>query len=154
MARYHFFCGVPCPFEIVANCQCEIYQFSREFVINELIPNNPRVAINIIKTLSYKTSVLAMQVHETALFTPYKRVCRLFYVIGHLYGIPHNEGLLIKKHLSHQEIANITGVHRVTVTKILNYLSKKGAIKTSRRSLLISNPDYLAKVISEPDPVL
>ncbi|QGP91382.1 CRP-like cAMP-activated global transcriptional regulator [Neomoorella glycerini] len=152
-AEVPFFCGIPTFFEIVANRPSEVYKFSREFIFNELIPNYPQAAIDIIKTLSYKASVLAMQIHEIVLSTPYKRICRLFYIIGHLYGEPHDEGLLIRKMLTQQEIADIIGVHRVTVNKIVNYLHNKGVIKISGRSLLITDLPYLVRAMSELDPI-
>lgn len=77
-----------------------------------------------------------MQVHDMSFSTPYNKICHLFYILGHLFGEPCPNGLRVKKHITHQEIADLLGIHRVTVSKIVNDLHKKGVIKLSSNWLL------------------
>jgi CRP/FNR family cyclic AMP-dependent transcriptional regulator len=50
---------------------------------------------------------------------------------------------VVRKFLTHQEIANLTATSRQTVTTVLNDLRSKGLIKFDRRRLLIRDKDKL-----------
>ena len=52
--------------------------------------------------------------------------------------------MLIKHHLTQQDIANITGTSRQTVTSVLNDLKKSNLIYFNRRSILIRDVTKLA----------
>jgi len=51
---------------------------------------------------------------------------------------------MIKSHFTHQDIANITGTSRQTVTTTLNSLKEKNIINFDRRRILIRDMDLLA----------
>ena len=51
---------------------------------------------------------------------------------------------VVRKFLTHQEIANLTATSRQTVTTVLNDLRNKGLIKFDRRRLLIRDKDKLS----------
>jgi len=51
---------------------------------------------------------------------------------------------LVKHHLTQQDIANLTGTSRQTVTSVLNDLRKSNLIYFSRNSILIRNLEQLA----------
>lgn len=53
--------------------------------------------------------------------------------------------MLVRKFLTHQEIANMTATSRQTVTTVLNELRNKNIITFNRRRLLIRDMDELAK---------
>jgi len=56
---------------------------------------------------------------------------------------------VVRKFLTHQEIANLTATSRQTVTTILNELRNNEIIKFDRRRLLIRNKDKLASLLEE-----
>jgi CRP-like cAMP-binding protein len=53
--------------------------------------------------------------------------------------------MLVRKFLTHQEIANLTATSRQTVTTVLNELRNKNILTFNRRRLLIRDMDALAK---------
>jgi len=55
---------------------------------------------------------------------------------------------VVRKFLTHQEIANLTATSRQTVTTVLNDLRSKGLIKFDRRRLLIRDKDKLVTELS------
>jgi len=55
---------------------------------------------------------------------------------------------VVRKFLTHQEIANITATSRQTVTTVLNELRTKEIIKFDRRRLLIRDRDKLEAEVS------
>lgn len=60
--------------------------------------------------------------------------------------------MLVRKFLTHQEIANLTATSRQTVTTVLNQLRNKNIITFNRQRLLIRDMDLLKKeAILSPD---
>lgn len=57
--------------------------------------------------------------------------------------------MLIRKFMTHQEIANLTATSRQTVTTVLNELRNKNILTFNRRRLLIRDMDLLAKEAHE-----
>ncbi len=53
--------------------------------------------------------------------------------------------MLVRKFMTHQEIANLTATSRQTVTTVLNELRNKNILTFNRRRLLIRDMDLLAK---------
>ena len=56
--------------------------------------------------------------------------------------------MLVRKFLTHQEIANLTATSRQTVTTVLNELRNKNIITFNRRRLLIRDMDLLANSVT------
>jgi len=75
-------------------------------------------------------------------------------VVEFLYNLAQEKGqrvgyeMVIRKFITHQEIANLTATSRQTVTTVLNELRNKEIIKFDRRRLLIRDLDKLATEIS------
>lgn len=59
-------------------------------------------------------------------------------------GRPVGYEMLIKHNLTHQEIANITGISRQKVTTILNEFKQDGLIHLERNSILVHDQNLLA----------
>lgn len=72
-------------------------------------------------------------------------------IIEFLKGLADKKGervgyeMLIRKFLTHQEIANLTATSRQTVTTILNELRNKNILTFNRRRLLIRDMELLAQ---------
>ena len=50
--------------------------------------------------------------------------------------------------LTHEEIGNLIGASRVTVSKILNSFAEKGYIKTAYRYIILTNLNALEEIAS------
>ena len=75
-------------------------------------------------------------------------------VIDYLIELADSSGervgyeIVVRKFLTHQEIASITATSRQTVTTVLNDLRSKDIIKFDRRRLLIRDRDRLTLELS------
>lgn len=80
-------------------------------------------------------------------------------IIEYLYELADKKGqrvgyeILVRKFLTHQEIANITATSRQTVNTVLNDLRNKNIITFNRRRLLVRNMSLLEKEMRTPTPV-
>lgn len=67
----------------------------------------------------------------------YERLCKVLKWLGTKFGIEVEIGLLIDIHVTHQELAEIIGSTRVTVTKLVNQLEKEGFLSRPERNTII-----------------
>ncbi len=79
-------------------------------------------------------------------------------IIEYLYELASKKGqrvgyeTLVRKFLTHQEIANFTATSRQTVNTVLNDLRNKNIITFNRRRLLVRNMSQLQKEMQMPAP--
>lgn len=77
-------------------------------------------------------------------------------IVEYLHDLASKKGqrvgyeMLVRKFLTHQEIANITATSRQTVNTVLNELRNKNIITFNRRRLLVRDMDMLKKEIEMP----
>lgn len=65
------------------------------------------------------------------------RLLQFLVWLSRKFGRPANQGCLIDLRLTHQEIADILGTSRVTVTRLMNQFERKQIINRSRRYLTL-----------------
>ena len=75
-------------------------------------------------------------------------------IIEFLHDLAEKKGqrigyeMLVRKFMTHQEIANLTATSRQTVTTVLNELRNKNVLTFNRRRMLVRDMDLLAKQTS------
>lgn len=89
----------------------------------------------LFQSLGEKCRILGWQVNELTFSSARARVCRL--LCCNAVAEENASGTCVK--ITHQNIAFITGVHRVTVSNILLQLQEEGIIKKERNGYAISN---------------
>lgn len=73
------------------------------------------------------------------------RIIEFLYELGVSKGQRVGYEMLVRKFMTHQEIANLTATSRQTVTTVLNELRNKNLLTFNRRRLLIRDMDALKK---------
>ncbi len=80
-------------------------------------------------------------------------------IVEYLYDLASKKGqrvgyeMLVRKFLTHQEIANLTATSRQTVNTVLNELREKNILTFDRRRLLVRDMDKLKKEMETPSIV-
>jgi CRP/FNR family transcriptional regulator, cyclic AMP receptor protein len=69
----------------------------------------------------------------------------LFYMLSNKYGEKTSKGITLNIKLTHQEIAEMTGMARETVTRVLDKWSKEGEISILDNKLIQLKPDFLKR---------
>jgi len=72
-----------------------------------------------------------------------QRIKTLLVMLSNMYGKKADEGVTIDMKLTHQNIADMTGITRETVTRILNRWQKEGEISVLRNKYIQLNPEFL-----------
>lgn len=108
--------------------------------IRELLANE-RICLFIIHLLAFKARMFALQVEDSAFRTPLQIVCKV------LYCLSDEAYSTTKIHFTHREIAELTGLHRVTVSSMLATLKKQGIIHTDTKGTIVKlNREQLATI--------
>ncbi|MGM0413902.1 MAG: Crp/Fnr family transcriptional regulator [Bacillota bacterium] len=117
--------------------------------LEEIIMEQPRLALKIIEALSKKTRLLASQVRDLVFHDAKGRLANLLIRFSEDFGQKVDEGIMIEIILTHQEIANLLGVSRVTVTKTLNKLIDEKVIKIKERKIHIIDNEKLNELVKD-----
>ncbi|MFW5999347.1 MAG: Crp/Fnr family transcriptional regulator [Halanaerobiaceae bacterium] len=113
--------------------------------LEEIIGRDPSIAIKIIDALSRKTRLLTTQIRELVFQDAAGRLASLLLRFLDDFGHSINGGEIIDIVLTHQEIANLIGTSRVTVTKLMNEFMDEGIIKKYRRKIVVKDRARLEK---------
>ncbi|MDI9478856.1 MAG: Crp/Fnr family transcriptional regulator, partial [Bacillota bacterium] len=117
--------------------------------LENIIRKEPELAIKIIEALAKRSRLLTSQIRELVFQDAEGRLASLLMRFIEDFGVEVKSGYLIDIVLTHQEIANLMGSSRVTVTKLLNQFIDEGIIKIHKRKIVVMDIDRLGeKIIS------
>lgn len=115
-----FFHRQPSHYSVFAEMDTELYWLDDS--LTETVLQRSGIRDAILKALSLKCRILGWQVADLSMSTPLTKVCRLLCCYASSDCIPEVIGL------THQDIADMTGLHRVTITNQMNQLKKMNII--------------------------
>lgn len=113
----------------------------------KVIMEHPEVAFLVIRRILRKLRSLAFQVEDFAFLDAQKRIARILLKLADEVGEPSAEGTTIRKGITHEDLANLTGLSRVRVTTILNNLERARIITKKRMTLTVRDPDKLQSLL-------
>lgn len=122
-----FFDEVPPRSTTVAVTDCVVYAFTRDCVLRRIIPCYPDLTLALLKSFAAKVRALCNQSVSLSLEDLPARICRFL----RLRALKNAEGGLsprVVPGLNQQDLANLLGVHRVTLNKSLRELEKEGVL--------------------------
>ena len=108
---------------------------------------DPLIALELLRVVSDKLLVSNQQIKDMIFYDVAGRTANQILVFKKQFGQETPDGVLIQLTLTHQELANLLGTSRVTVTKILNILEDEGIIEMVNRRILIKDEAKLINYI-------
>ena len=133
------FDGHPRSANVRAQDECIVLCISRVDFI-DLISKNSKIAIALLRELSTRIRHLDQQIMSLSLFDSKHRIANSIFQIAERKGMILDGEVVIKGFPTQQEIANMTGNSRETVTRILKSFKDQGFLYTKGRKLVI--PDF------------
>lgn len=101
----------------------------------EILCGRLRESWDKIKILTYKDASL--------------RIKMLFVMLSGEYGEKAPEGVTLKVKLTHQSVADMTGLARETVTRVLDRWQRDGEIAVLKNKYILLGPDFMRKDLKE-----
>ncbi len=110
-----------------------------------LILSQAKVLEQLLQILCFRLRESWKRIHILNFKDAQQRMRMLFMILSNDTGERSPEGVLIRVKLTHQEIADMAGLTRETVTRVLNKWRKKGEIAVLKKFIRL-NPDFFRKI--------
>lgn len=114
-----------------------------------VIRANPAVSLLIINRIARKFRSLGFQVEGLAFLDAQRRIARILVSLANEVGEEEAGGVTIRKGITHEDLANLTGLSRVRVTTILNNFERADIITKRRGELTIVDFAGLRNLLDE-----
>jgi CRP/FNR family transcriptional regulator len=118
-----------------------------EAAFNRFLDEHPAAARLCRRTMAARLGMLTNTLVNLVAEDAYARVAKLIYHLGAHHGTRLGKAIALEVALTHQEIADMTGVNRQTVTTILGDLRRKRVLSVQRRRIVIDDPVRLSAAI-------
>jgi CRP-like cAMP-binding protein len=109
----------------------------------------PTVTLNFVRLLSKRLANVERGLAEFSHTWSYHRLAKVLLRLGERYGRDVANGTLLNVRLTHEDLANLIGTSRETVTTQLNRFARLGLLKRQARRLIVNKPGLLAFIQSE-----
>lgn len=133
--------GKPRSANVIALQATELITLRRSHFIN-LIIRHPRIATALLAELASRLRKTDYQIGDLALLNVTSRVSRAILRLVMDKGIETEEGILLKKRPTHQQLARMAGTTRESVTRVISRLEKEGYIICQGREIMVLKETY------------
>ena len=124
-----------------------MYKIPGEYVL-EGLKTNQALCQSIIENLLKKVNLLTSQIELLCFYDSSYRVIENICYLMDQFGKPDEDGgILIEMKFTHQEMANLVGVSRVTVTNIFLKMEKEGLIEKRKSGVYVRDPERFREYI-------
>ena len=112
-------------------------------LMQQLMLENKSLSLKIIKLIGFRFRKLERRLESLVFKDARTRIVEFILEMAREKGQKVGFETMVKNPLTHQDIANLTGTSRQTVTTILNELRDQNLINFDRRKILIRDIDKL-----------
>ncbi|RMG81304.1 MAG: Crp/Fnr family transcriptional regulator [Bacteroidetes bacterium] len=115
--------------------------------MKELMRDHSGLGLFLMKIMGDRMLEMEKRLESLVFKDSRTRIVEFLYDLAHKRGQRVGYEMLIRKFMTHQEIANLTATSRQTVTTVLNELRNKNILTFNRKRLLIRDMEQLRKEI-------
>lgn len=112
-------------------CSLDKEQFER------FLADRPQFILKLLKVLSERLKERDEMLEKLALGSVRDRILHLLVKLSEQFGVKEGDYYKIDLPLTHQELANMIGATRESVTVVLKELAKEKVVQTGRKSILV-----------------
>jgi CRP/FNR family transcriptional regulator len=126
----------------------KVYTLKRN-AFERLILEHPRLAFYLLDDTMERLRKANQQIYDLTFLNVRTRIMKRLLRLAQENGTETPEGLLIGIKVTHQQMAEMVGAVRETVTKVFTELQEEGLIVIRQKMILLPNPDLLVKRLQE-----
>lgn len=126
-----------------------LYIIPKQSFLLELAHNHD-CALNLIKLMARKIRILSTQIKQLSFADSYYRVSNALVHLVNEYGIKSESGYKLSIKFTHQEMASLTGLCRVSVTNIFLNMTSNGVLQKEGGYYIIKQLDKLYGYLYSP----
>ena len=117
-------------------------------VMQQLLAEIPQISLGITKLFGLRRRRIERRLKYLLFRSNRERLVHLLLELAEQYGRPVEGGVELRIKLSHQDLANIIGSTRETVTVVLGELQAQGHLKLGRRKIVLADVSRLADSVN------
>lgn len=134
--------------DLLRSATAETLETSTLFVINRsafqhFLENSPTLCLKLLEVTMQRLRKANEQIHDLTFLDVRSRIIKNIHRLSEDYGKPIPGGLLIDLKLTHQQLANLVGTVRESVTKVLQELQDRKIISIENKRIIIHDPKSL-----------
>ncbi|MDN5331526.1 MAG: family transcriptional regulator, cyclic receptor protein [Tepidanaerobacteraceae bacterium] len=115
--------------------------------LERILKSNPEAYKYITHSMCRKFRILMMQLYDLLFKDSLGKLCDVLLRLCCQQNKVLDDGRIIDLPLTHENIAQLIGCDRVTVTKCLNKLKKEGIIEVSQKKIMIKQIEKLEEFV-------
>lgn len=136
--------GYPATAETMEDCRIGIIK-NRD--LEGIIAGDARIALAMLRIMAVRLRAAQEKVMGLALYDAARRVVTTLLRLAEEHGITEPEGVRINLPITNQELANLAGTSRETVSRILSDLRRRDIVTISRQQIVIRDRRGLLETI-------
>ena len=122
--------------------------------VQELMEQRPEISLGVTRLMGLRRRRIERRLKYLLFRSNRERLAHLLIEFAEQYGRRGDDGVLLDIKLSHQDLANIIGSTRETVTVVLGELQAEGFLSIGRRKIVIRDLQRLARSVEARPPRL
>lgn len=111
--------------------------------MEKLVTENSELALKLIKILARKLLFAQQKIRDLAFNDVFARTAAQLLKLAGDYGKTVDHGVMIDMELSRQEIADMVGTTRETISRAISRFKKEKSITENQDKIILLNPDKL-----------
>jgi CRP/FNR family transcriptional regulator len=136
--------GKTVPAAVIATENATVAVISKQD-FHSLIFTNPKLLMKLLQIFCSRFRESYERIQLLSFNNASQRIKTLFLMLSHNYGKKKPEGMELELKLTHQNIADMSGITRETVTRIINKWQKEGDIFLTSEKHIRLNPGFAEK---------
>jgi CRP-like cAMP-binding protein len=114
---------------------------------DQYLAMHPNVTIKLTKLIGLRIKKIQSRVEDLVFRDVPARLAHLLSELGKTEGVANKQGIRLKVKLTHQEMANLIGCSRETVSTTMGQFRDDGLIQMDGRTITIVNEKGLSKLL-------
>lgn len=124
----------------------ELFQIPKKS-FEKIYTSNEQFQILLLKSVVRKIRILSSLVESLSFQSAESRVARYILELSRAHSTLHDEKPLLNVKFTQQEMADLTGLSRVSVSQVMNYFYENEIIKKINGYIYINDLNYITEII-------
>ena len=133
--------GKPRSANVVATEATNLYMVRRSDFL-QLVYKVPQIAVGLLAELASRLRKTDRKIEGLALLDVTSRISETLLQLADEQGEEQKTGIMLRNRPSHQQLANMAGTTRETVSRVLKRLESQGYITTRGRSIIMLREEH------------
>jgi CRP/FNR family transcriptional regulator, cyclic AMP receptor protein len=116
-------------------------------LLDQLLATHAQIAYPFARALIGRWRNLQTKVEQLVFKDVGSKLAELLLRLGSEHGVEHRRGLVLGLKITHQEMANLIGSTRETVSLTLSQFKRKGYIHTEGRRIILADREALRSLV-------